>query len=74
MNTFSLYISRLYSLSKRERFGFIGILSPLIVIMFSYTQQTYNYTMEEWLFYAVRLTIKHFIVYNLIIYLLDRYI
>ncbi len=74
MNMISLYIALLYHLSRRQRYVLIGTLSPLIVISFSYLFQTYDYTEKEWLRYGVGLFLKHFLIWNIVIFLLDKYV
>ncbi len=71
MNTLSLYLSKVYNLSLRQRLVLIGLISPLIVISFAYSSSVYNFTMEEWVRYAFRLMLKHFAIYNIVIYFLE---
>lgn len=71
MNVISLYLSNYLNLSLRERYLLIGIISPIIVIVFGRLINSYNYTNEEWLKYSIRLIIKHFTIYNVIMYNLE---
>jgi hypothetical protein len=74
MNMFSLFISTTFNLSLRHRFIFIGILSPLIVILVARILNSYDYTTDQWNDYYGRIILKHFIIYNLVIYNLERMI
>lgn len=74
MNMISLLIASTYHLSRRMRYLLIGSISPLIVTSFSYSFQTYNYSNERWMIYAIGLFMKHFLIFNIIIYSLDKYI
>ena len=74
MNIISLFFSKTYALSRRMRYVLFGSISPLIVISFSYLFQTYNYSNERWISYAIDLFIKHFLMFNIVIYSLDKYI
>lgn len=74
MNMISLYFANTYALSRRMRYVLFGSISPVIVSCFSYIFQTYNYSNERWISYAVGLFIKHFLIFNIIIYSLDKYI
>jgi hypothetical protein len=74
MNMISLYIALMFGLSTRQRYLLIGSLSPLIVISFSYFFKTYDYKGNEWLQYGVGLFIKHFLIWNLIVYTLNEYV
>jgi hypothetical protein len=74
MNMLSLFIALQLSLSPRQRYILIGTISPLIVISFSYLMKTYGYKGNEWLQYGVGLFLKHFLIWNIIVYLLDKYV
>jgi hypothetical protein len=74
MNMLSLYIAYQFNLSARERYLLIGTLSPLLVISISYTLKTYDYEGYEWIKYGVGLFIKHFLIWNLVVYYLDKYV
>jgi hypothetical protein len=74
MNVLSLYLALLFSLSRRERYLLIGTLSPLIVITFSYVMQTYSYNKTEWFNYAIGLFTKHFLIWNIVVFFLDKFV
>jgi hypothetical protein len=72
MNALSLYFALLLKLTDRQRYLLIGVLSPLIVISFSYVFETYEYQGAEWLTYGVGLFVKHFLIWNIIVLYLNR--
>jgi hypothetical protein len=74
MNMLSLYLAILLHLSPRARYMLIGTISPLIVIAFSYFTKTYNYDNNEWAKYGIGLFIKHFLIWNVIVYTLNKLI
>ncbi len=74
MNILSLYIAITFHFTNRQRYLLIGTLSPLIVISFAYLFKTYDYTYNEWLRYSVSLFVKHFLIWNLIVYYLNEYV
>lgn len=74
MNMISLYIALLFALSRRQRYLVVGTISPLIVISFSLFFKTYTYENDEWLRYAIGLFLKHFLIWNVIVFLLDLYV
>ena len=74
MNMVSLYLADQFDLSLRERFLLIGTISPLIVASFAYLTDKYNFTQPEWIGYAVRLWFKHFLTFNVAIFLIEKYI
>ncbi len=73
MNMLSLFLALSFNLSSRERYILIGTISPLIVISFSYLFKTYKYEGNEWIKYSIGLFIKHFLIWNIVIFLLDKY-
>ncbi len=74
MNMLSLYIALAFQLTRRERYLLIGTFSPLLVTSFSYLFQTYTYKGIEWLRYGVGLFLKHFLNWNITVFLLDKYV
>ena len=74
MNMVSLYLALLFQLSDRHRYILIGSISPIIVISFSYFFKTYDYKGIEWAKYGIGLFIKHFLIWNLIVYYLNKLI
>lgn len=74
MNMISLLVASTYHLSRRMRYVLIGSISPLLVSSFSYLFKTYNYSNERWIIYVIGLFMKHFLIFNIIIYSLDKYI
>jgi hypothetical protein len=74
MNMISLYLSLKFNLSNRQRYLLIGTISPLIVISYSYLFKTYKYQGNEWTKYAIGLFVKHFLIWNIIVYLINEYI
>jgi len=75
MNVLSAYLQNKFDLTLRERFYLIGIISPVIIVLFAYFYKAYPFTTtKQWLTYAIRLIIKHFLIFNLIVYNLEVFI
>ncbi len=74
MNMISLFLAMQLQLSRRNRYLLIGTVSPLIVISFSYFAKTYDYTQNEWVSYGMGLFMKHFLIWNIIVFLLDMFV
>lgn len=72
MNMISLYLALIFQLTPRNRYLLIGTISPLIVISFSYIVKTYDYSNSEWIRYAFGLFLKHFLIWNIIVYSLNK--
>lgn len=71
MNAFSLYLARTFNLTLRQRYILIGLISPIIVIIFARITNSYNFSPNQWYSYYLRITIKHFLIFNIIVYYLE---
>lgn len=74
MNMISLYLAIVLQLDSRNRYLLIGTVSPLIVISFSYFFKTYDYSNPEWLRYGIGLFMKHFLIWNVVVYSLNKWV
>jgi len=75
MNMFSLLLAKQFNLSKRMRFLAISLLAPTIVLIYVYLMKVYNYTTkEQWFEHIWKLYLLYFITFNVVVYLLDRFI
>ena len=72
MNMISLCLTANYNIPLRRRLIIIGIISPIIVILFAKLIGSYNFTRDEWIKYSIKLLIKHFLIYNTVIYFLEK--
>ena len=73
-NMFSLYLARKFKLSLRMRFLIISVISSLYIMAIAMYIQSYNFTRSEWYKYCVYVFVKYLIVWNLIIYNLEKYL
>lgn len=79
MNMISLYISKKFKLSLFVRLLLISIISILIVFCTSFFVMSKKYppyntfTFRDWLYYLLRISQKHIINYNLIIYNFEKF-
>jgi hypothetical protein len=74
MNMLSLYFALLFNLTSRQRYLIVGTISPLIVISVSFFFKTYTYEKNEWIQYSLGLFLKHFLIWNIVVFLLDKYV
>lgn len=74
MNMLSLYVALRWGLTSRQRYVLIGTLSPLIVISFAYLLKTYDYQGTEWVQYGAGLFLKHFLIWNVVVYSLNKFV
>jgi hypothetical protein len=73
-NVFSLYIANKFNLTKRNRFLFISLLAPTLVVFSVYFLKAYNYTsIQQWFNHIWKLYLLYFIVFNFVVYYLDKH-
>jgi hypothetical protein len=72
MNVISLFIANKLNINKKQRFLLTSIIAPTIVVITVIYFNIYNYTLEEWVSHIVQLYLLYFIVFNSVIYALDR--
>lgn len=74
MNVISLYVSKLFNLSTELRFLITSLLAPTIVLCCVIYFHVYNYTKQEWILHIFMLYLVYFIVFNVVIQGLDKYV
>lgn len=74
LNVLSLILANYLNLTKKYRFLLISILAPTLVAIFIHVIHAYNYTnINQWLNHIWKLYLLYFIVFNFIVYYLDKY-
>jgi len=74
-NVFSLYIVNKMKISKKYSLLLISIIAPTVVAIGIYTRKAYNYTtLTQWFNHIWKLYLVYFIVFNFILYYLDKYV
>jgi len=72
-NILALYISKKMNISKRYSLFLLSIIAPTLVAIFIYINKIYNYTsFEQWFGHIWKLYLTYFIVFNFIIYSLEK--
>lgn len=71
-NVISLIIAEYLSLSLRLRFILVSILSSFSIMTIAKYFKSYNFTKAEWNRYYIHIFIKYLIVWNFVIYLLEK--
>ena len=71
-NIISAIIAKKFNLSLRKRFLIITPMTYIASILISKKFKSYNFTNEEWGKYYIILFMKHFIMWNIIIYYLEK--
>ena len=73
-NIISLILAQQFNLTMRERFVLISIISSLSIMSLATYLQSYNFTKEEWKKYYLYIFIKYMIVWNIVIYNIEKYL
>jgi len=74
-NVLSLYIANKFNLTKKNRFLFISLLAPTLVALTVYFLKAYNYTsIQQWFNHIWKLYLLYFVVFNFVIYYLDKHV
>jgi len=71
-NIFALYIASKFNLTKRNTYFIISIIAPTLVAIGVYTCKAYNYTINQWFNHIWKLYLIYFIVFNFVLYYLDK--
>jgi len=74
MNVISLLLANKFNISKRVRFLLTSLIAPTIVLITIVTFNIYNYSLKEWVSHVLQLYLLYFIIFNGLIYYLDKYI
>lgn len=74
MNVFSLFIKNKFNLSNENRFLFISLLAPTLVLLTVMFFKIYNYTKKRWISHSVKVYLLYFCVWNFVVYNLDKYV
>jgi len=73
-NIFSLMIAEYFGLSKRQRFLVISIISSLTIMSIAFYFKTYNFTYPEWITYFFNIFVKYLLLWNIVVFYLDKYV
>ena len=73
-NIISVLLAEYFNLTQRQRFILISILSSISVMIIATYLKSYNYTTEEWINYYSYIFIKYMLIWNIVIYNLEKYL
>jgi hypothetical protein len=74
MNLASLIIAEKFSISNSNRFLYASIIAPTLVLATVMFFKIYNYTTEDWISHIIGLYSMYFVVFNFVLYYLDKYV
>ncbi len=73
-NVISLIIATYFGLTLRTRCLMFTLITYSLSLIIVKSINGYKYTQKEWIKYYIRLFIKHFIMWNIVIYNLEKYL
>ena len=71
-NIISLILAQQFNLSMRERFLLISVISSFSIMALATYLQSYRFTRKEWTNYYKYIFIKYILVWNIIVYNLEK--
>lgn len=74
MNVASLMMAEKFNLSANHRFLYAGFIAPTIVLATVLYFKTYNYTIHQWIRHIFLLYLMYAIMFNYVLFYLDRYV
>lgn len=74
MNLISLILANKFNISKKNRFLYTSIIAPTLVLFTVIFFNIYNYNICDWIYHTINLYLLYFIVFNYIVYYLDKYV
>ena len=73
-NVISFMIANYFHLTMQMRFLVITILSSLSIMAIATYLKSYNFTKDEWRKYYLYIFIKYMLVWNIVIYTIEKYL
>ena len=73
-NIISLMLAEYFNLTMKMRFLIITILSSMSIMAIATYLKSYNFTKKEWLKYYLYIFIKYMLVWNIVIYNIEKYL
>ena len=73
-NVISKIMADIFKLSLRMRFFIISVISALCIMTIATVFKSYKFTPTEWLQYYVYILCKYLLVWNIVIFALEKYI
>ena len=73
-NVLSLIIAENFNLSMRKRFLLVSIMSSISIMLIATAMNSYNFTKKEWRDYYIHIFIKYLLVWNVVVYSIEKYI
>ena len=73
-NVISFIIASHFGMSLRNRYLIFSLITYSLSLIIVKYMNGYKYSQKEWIKYYIRLFIKHFIMWNFVIYNLEKYL
>ena len=73
-NVISLILAEYFNLTMRQRFLLVSVLASISIMIIATYFKTYNLSPEEWRKYYLMIFIKYLLIWNIIVYNIEKYI
>ena len=73
-NIISLIFAEFFGLSMRARLLLLSLVTYIGTVIQVKINKRYKFTKEEWNKYYIRVFLKHFVLWNVVVYYLEKYI
>ena len=73
-NVISLILAEYFNLTMKMRFLLVSILSAISIMIIATYLKSYKFTTAEWREYYLYIFIKYMLVWNLVIYNIEKYL
>nr|QBK88669.1 MAG: hypothetical protein LCMiAC01_03470 [Mimivirus LCMiAC01] len=73
-NVISLILAEYFNLSMEMRFLVVSIISSLCIMFIATYLKSYNFDKDEWKKYYFYIFVKYLIIWNLVVYSIEKYI
>ena len=73
-NVISLIIAEKFGLTTKQRYIMLTFITFTLSLIIVKSIDAYKYSSKEWNMYYLRLFIKHFIMWNIVVFYLDKYV
>ncbi len=73
-NVISLIIAEKFNLSMRMRFLVVSLISSLSIMLLATYLKSYDFDKNEWKKYYLYIFIKYLIIWNIIVYNIERHV
>ena len=71
-NVISLLLAEYFDLTMKQRFLLISVISSISIMLITTYLKSYNFTQNEWNKYYLYIFIKYLLIWNILIYFIEK--